>query len=46
MIIGGYVQDSLVDDTDWSWRREREQGGDLRVVGGHRLALAGSRRAP
>ena len=44
MIHGGYVQDWLLYDTDWSWRLEREQGGDLRVVGdigSHWLDLAG-----
>ena len=33
MIRGGYVQDWLLYETDWSWRLEREQGGELRVVG-------------
>jgi predicted dehydrogenase len=33
LITGGYVQDWLLYDTDWSWRLEREQGGDLRVIG-------------
>ncbi|MDA0166627.1 Gfo/Idh/MocA family oxidoreductase [Solirubrobacter ginsenosidimutans] len=33
LITGGYMQDWLLYDTDWSWRLEREQGGDLRVVG-------------
>ena len=44
MITGGYLQDWLLYDTDWSWRLEREQGGDLRVVGdigSHWLDLAG-----
>jgi predicted dehydrogenase len=44
MIHGGYVQDWLLYETDWSWRLEREQGGDLRVVGdigSHWLDLAG-----
>ena len=33
LITGGYLQDWLLYDTDWSWRLEREQGGDLRVIG-------------
>src|SRR4051794_9674744 len=33
LITGGYVQDWLMYDTDWSWRLEREEGGDLRVIG-------------
>jgi predicted dehydrogenase len=44
MISGGYLQDWLLYDTDWSWRLEREQGGALRVVGdigSHWLDLAG-----
>ena len=31
LVTGGYLQDWLLFDTDWSWRLEREQGGDLRV---------------
>ena len=33
LVTGGYLQDWLLFDTDWSWRLEREQGGDLRVIG-------------
>jgi predicted dehydrogenase len=33
LISGGYLQDWLLYETDWSWRLEREQGGDLRVIG-------------
>ena len=33
LVSGGFLQDWLLYDTDWSWRLEREQGGDLRVVG-------------
>jgi predicted dehydrogenase len=33
LITGGYLQDWLLFDTDWSWRLEREQGGELRVIG-------------
>jgi len=43
LVTGGYLQDWLLFDTDWSWRLEREQGGDLRVVGdigSHWLDLA------
>ena len=31
-ITGGYLQDWLFLKTDWNWRLEPEQGGDLRVV--------------
>jgi predicted dehydrogenase len=43
LVSGGYLQDWLLYDTDWSWRLEREQGGDLRVIGdigSHWLDLA------
>jgi predicted dehydrogenase len=33
LVSGGFLQDWLLYDTDWSWRLEREQGGDLRVIG-------------
>jgi predicted dehydrogenase len=33
LISGGYLQDWLLYETDWSWRLEREQGGELRVIG-------------
>lgn len=32
LIHGGYLQDWLFLKTDWNWRLETEQGGDLRVV--------------
>ena len=32
LITGGYLQDWLFLKTDWNWRLEAEQGGDLRVV--------------
>lgn len=32
LIHGGYLQDWLFLKTDWNWRLEPEQGGDLRVV--------------
>ena len=44
LVSGGYLQDWLLYDTDWSWRLEREQGGDLRVIGdigSHWLDLMG-----
>jgi predicted dehydrogenase len=44
LVSGGYLQDWLMFDTDWSWRLEREQGGDLRVIGdigSHWLDLMG-----
>jgi predicted dehydrogenase len=33
LITGGYLQDWLLYDTDWSWRLEPDLGGDLRVIG-------------
>jgi predicted dehydrogenase len=33
LISGGYLQDWLLFETDWSWRLERDQGGELRVIG-------------
>ena len=33
LITGGYLQDWLLFETDWSWRLERDQGGELRVIG-------------
>ncbi|HEY4693655.1 MAG TPA: Gfo/Idh/MocA family oxidoreductase [Bellilinea sp.] len=32
LITGGYLQDWLYLKSDWNWRLEPEQGGDLRVV--------------
>jgi predicted dehydrogenase len=32
LIHGAYLQDWLFLKTDWNWRLETEQGGDLRVV--------------
>lgn len=32
LIHGGYLQDWLIKKTDWNWRLEPEQGGELRVV--------------
>ena len=32
LIHGGYLQDWLCLSTDWNWRLEPEQGGELRVV--------------
>ena len=32
LIHGAYLQDWLFLQTDWNWRLETEQGGDLRVV--------------
>ena len=32
LITGGYLQDWLYLKTDWNWRLEAEQGGDLRAV--------------
>ena len=42
-VQGGYLQDWLLEDTDWNWRLEPEAGGELRVVGdvgSHWLDLA------
>jgi predicted dehydrogenase len=33
LVTGGFLQDWLLYDTDWSWRLEPELGGDLRVIG-------------
>jgi predicted dehydrogenase len=44
LISGGYMQDWLLFETDWSWRLERDQGGELRVIGdigSHWLDLMG-----
>jgi predicted dehydrogenase len=32
-VRGGYVQDWLLNDTDWNWRLVPEEGGDLRAIG-------------
>jgi predicted dehydrogenase len=43
LISGSYLQDWLVNDTDWNWRLDPELGGSLRVVGdigSHWLDLA------
>jgi predicted dehydrogenase len=32
LVHGGYLQDWLFLKSDWNWRLEPEQGGDLRVV--------------
>jgi predicted dehydrogenase len=42
-VHGGYVQDWLLEDTDWNWRLDPVQGGELRAVadiGSHWLDLA------
>jgi predicted dehydrogenase len=33
LVTGGFLQDWLARDTDWNWRLEPEEGGDLRAVG-------------
>ena len=46
-VHGGYVQDWLLKETDWNWRLDAEQGGELRAVadiGSHWLDLADLRR--
>ena len=43
-VHGGYIQDWLLKDTDWNWRLDGEQGGELRAVadiGSHWLDLVG-----
>ncbi|MGI8476053.1 MAG: Gfo/Idh/MocA family protein [Thermomicrobiales bacterium] len=42
-VYGRYVQDWLLNDTDWNWRLETDLGGEMRVVsdiGSHWLDLA------
>ena len=44
LVTGRYFQDWLLYDTDWNWRLERDQGGELRAVGdigSHWLDLIG-----
>jgi predicted dehydrogenase len=44
LVSGGYLQDWLFHDTDWSWRLDPELGGTLRAVGdigSHWIDLAG-----
>jgi predicted dehydrogenase len=31
-VRGGYIQDWLLKDTDWNWRLDPEQGGELRAI--------------
>lgn len=33
LISGSYLQDWLLEETDWNWRLERARGGPLRAVG-------------
>jgi predicted dehydrogenase len=33
LVTGRYFQDWLLHDTDWNWRLEADQGGELRAVG-------------
>jgi predicted dehydrogenase len=33
LITGGYLQDWLLYDTDWNWRLDPAEGGELRAVG-------------
>ena len=39
-VHGAYLQDWLLEPTDWNWRLEPDKGGSLRAVARHRLALA------
>ncbi len=32
-VHGGYLQDWLLEPTDWNWRLEPDKGGELRAVG-------------
>src|SRR4051794_26390004 len=43
-VHGGYAQDWLLEETDWNWRLDPAQGGELRAVsdiGSHWLDLVG-----
>jgi predicted dehydrogenase len=43
-VHGGYIQDWLLEDTDWNWRLDPAEGGELRAVadiGSHWLDLVG-----
>ena len=43
-VHGGYIQDWLLEDTDWNWRLDPVEGGELRAVadiGSHWLDLVG-----
>jgi predicted dehydrogenase len=33
LVRGGYLQDWLLDDTDWNWRLDSSQAGSTRAVG-------------
>jgi predicted dehydrogenase len=33
LVTGAYMQDWLLNDTDWNWRVDPDRGGELRVVG-------------
>ena len=33
LVTGGYLQDWLLFDTDWNWRLDPAEGGELRAVG-------------
>ena len=33
LVTGGYLQDWLLLDTDWNWRLDPSEGGELRAVG-------------
>ena len=33
LVTGGYLQDWLLLDTDWNWRLDPAEGGELRAVG-------------
>lgn len=32
-VRGGYIQDWLLFDTDWNWRLQPDEGGELRAIG-------------
>lgn len=43
LVTGSYLQDWMLEDTDWNWRIDTRQGGPLRAVadiGSHWLDLA------
>ncbi|MCU1475339.1 MAG: oxidoreductase domain protein [Subtercola sp.] len=33
LVVGSYLQDWLLKDTDWNWRADSARGGELRAVG-------------
>ena len=49
LVTGGYLQDWLLLDTDWNWRLDPAEGGELRAVGdigSHWIDLVAVRHRP